>query len=120
MKENIVKLEEELRKAMLNGNVEKLDELIDDSLIFVAPNGAVISKDMDLNAHKTKIQQMSLLEPSQQQILTQENLFIVTVQMKVEGVFAETNISGNYRYLRVWKKTNDSYKIISGAVVQIV
>lgn len=120
MKNKIIKLEEELRQAMLNNDTDKLDELIDDSLVFIGPSGLIVSKNMDLEAHKTKIQKMTLLAPAEQKILIQDDLAIVTVQMNIEGSFAETTISGNYRYLRIWRKTNDSFKIISGAVVQII
>lgn len=118
MNDEIIKVEEELRLAMLNSNVEKLDELIADSLIFIAPQGEIITKQMDLDVQKNKIQQISQLISSEQQIQIYDNLAVVTVKMNIIGTFSGIDISGAYRYIRTWKKTNNKWQIIAGAVVQ--
>lgn len=120
MNEEIIKLEEELRLAMLVSDVEKLDKLISDSLIFIAPNGTVATKQMDLDVHKSGIQKMTKLTQSEQKIQVFDNCAIVTVKMELEGTIGEANISGNYRYIRTWAKTNTSWQVIAGAVVQII
>lgn len=119
MKNEIIKLEEELRQAMLAGDVEKLDDLIADSLLFIAPNGIIATKHMDLGAHKSGIQKMTKLSPSEQQIETYDNLAIVTVKMQIEGTYGGINISGDYRYIRTWSKIDNRWKIIAGSVVQM-
>ena len=44
MTDRIRELEERLRLAMLASNVSELDDLIDDELLFVGPDGHVYSK----------------------------------------------------------------------------
>lgn len=119
MKEEIIKLEEELRLAMLTGNVDKLNSLISDSLIFIAPQGEIVTKQMDLDVQKNKIQKMSELIPSEQQIMVNDNCAIVTVKMKITGTFNNIDISGNYRYIRTWQNINNYWQIVSGAVIQL-
>lgn len=119
MKEEIIKLEEELRLAMLTGNVDKLDSLISDSLIFIATQGEIVTKQMDLDVQKNKIQKMSELIPSEQQIMINDNCAIVTVKMKMIGTFSNIDISGIYRYIRTWQKINNHWQIVSGAVIQL-
>lgn len=119
MKEEIIKIEEELRQAMLTGDINKLDTLISDSLLFMAPNGVAATKQMDLNAHKSGIQKMTKLSPSEQQIETYDNLAIVTVKMQMEGTYGGTDISGDYRYIRTWAKINSHWQIVAGAVIQL-
>lgn len=119
MKETIIKLEEELRLAMLSNNVEKLNELIDDSLIFITPDGQKATKQMDLEAHKAKIQKMSALNPLEQEIQLYDNLAVVNVKMNIEGTYNDISISGLYRYMRVWINKNSIWKIVSGSVVKI-
>lgn len=117
----IIKLEEELRLAMLYSDVKKLDELIDDSLTFIIPDGKIITKQMDLNGHLSKIQTTEELSPSEQTVqVLDENCAIVTVNMRVIGSYNKIDISGNYRYLRIWKKINQNWKVVAGSVTQII
>lgn len=118
--DEIIKREEELRLAMIKSDVEKLDELIDESLVFVAPNGAVITKDMDLEGHKSGIQKITELLPSEQTMQLHDDCVVVTVKMDLTGTYNDTSISGQYRYIRVWSKFSDTWKVIAGSVVQIL
>jgi len=117
-REEIIKLEEELRLAMLSSDVEKLDTLIDDSLQFIAPDGNVTTKQMDLNVHKSKIQKMYELIPSEQTVQIYDSCAVVCVKMSLVGVYGPIDISGHYRYLRVWTKIGDTWKVVVGSVVK--
>lgn len=119
MKDIIVDLEEKLRLAMLSSDVEMLDQLISDELVFIAPNGSIASKKMDLAAHESGFQKITKLAPSEQKIHISDNFAVVTVKMQIEGTYADSNISGCYQYLRTWVKHNDSWQIISGAVIKL-
>lgn len=119
MNSEIIIKEEELRLAMINSNVAKLDKLIDDSLIFTGPDGSVATKTMDLEAHRNKIQKITELAPSEQVIKLHDNFAVVSVKMEMTGTFGETDISGKYRYLRVWTKIQDSWKVVAGSVTKI-
>ncbi len=63
MESEIIKLEEELRNAMLTSDVKKLDELIDDALIFSTPDGKIATKQMDLEAYQSKAQKILVFKP---------------------------------------------------------
>lgn len=119
MKKTIINLEEELRQAMLTNNIEKLDALIADSLVFVLPNGVVATKQMDLDSRKSGFTKMTKLSPSEQQIEIQNNFAIVTVKMELQGTYGDMVIDGSYRYIRTWAKNADKYQIISGSAVYI-
>lgn len=120
MKEEIIKLEEELRVAMIAADVDKLDELLADSLIFIAPQGEPITKQMDLEVQRNKIQKISELIPSEQKIELYNDFAVVTVKMQIKATFGEADISGTYRYIRTWAKSNNRWQIVAGAVVQII
>ncbi len=119
MKDKIIQLEEELRLAMLSNDVAKLNDLIDDSLVFIGPDGSVISKDMDLAAHRAKLQTMSELIPREQAINIHENFAVVTVILTIKGRYGEIDISGDYRYLRIWSRFGATFRIVSGSVSKI-
>lgn len=115
----IKRLEEELRLTMLNNDAEKLDELLDESLTFVIPNGQIITKAMDLDGYKSNIQTIEKLEPLEQTIQIHDNFAVVTVKTQTKGTYNKIDASGQYRYLRIWKKINNSWKIVAGSLAQI-
>lgn len=119
MESEIIKLEEELRLAMIASDVTKLDELISESLVFVAPNGYVVGKQDDLGAHRSGIQKISSLNPSEMTVQGYGDFYVVTVKMELVGTYGENSISGAYRYTRVWTKVSDKFQIVAGSVVQI-
>ena len=119
MNSEIIKLEEKLRHAMLNSDVKKLDELIDDSLIFTSPNGNIITKSMDLQVHRLKEQKITKLSPSEQVIQVHDNCVIVSVKMELVGTYNDISISGDYRYLRVWMQKSVGWKVVAGSVINI-
>lgn len=120
MKDEIIKKEEELRLAMLAGDVQKLDELIDDNLTFISPFGCMVTKQMDLNVHRTKAQVLTSLEPTEQTIDVRNNIVIVTVKMQLTGTYNKMDVSGKYRYMRIWQKIEDKWKIVAGSVLNVV
>lgn len=119
MESEIIKLEEELRLAMIASDVEKLNELISDSLVFVSPNGYVASKKDDLDAHRSGIQKITSLVPSEMIIQSYGDFFVVNVKMDLDGTFANQSITGAYRYTRIWTKVSDKFQIVAGSVVKI-
>lgn len=114
IRDEIIELEEVLRQAMLESHLEKLDRLIDESLVFTLPTGDIITKEMDLNSHRSGIQKLAQLEPSDQKIFIHDDVAIVTVKMRMAGSYDNNPFSGVYRYTRVWKKINKDWKIIAG------
>ena len=118
--EIIKKQEEILRNAMINSDVALLDELLSDDMLFVGPDGSAVTKDVDISAHKSKIQKMTSIVQSEQKIKKyDEETYTVAVKCEVKGTFDDIKIDGNYSYLRVWKKENEKFRIIAGSVFKI-
>jgi hypothetical protein len=112
----IKKLEEELRLAMLESNVEILDKLIADTLVFTLPNGDTANKQMDLHAHNSGFQKLNKLSQYDQQIQLYDNFAVVTVKVELNGKYGDDSISGNYCYTRIWSKLNDRWQVVAGHV----
>jgi hypothetical protein len=58
--------EAELRRAMLAGDVAGLERMIDETLIFTTQTDAVITKQADLEAHRSGTLRLSTLNPSEE------------------------------------------------------
>lgn len=119
MIEEIIQLEEKLRQAMLTNDIYMLHQLINEDLAFITPDGNVANKEMDLQAHKAKLQVITEIVPSEQNIIINNNTATVNVKMQIVGTFGNVDISGIYRYLRIWKQINNNWQIIAGSVTKI-
>ncbi|REC40079.1 nuclear transport factor 2 family protein [Chryseobacterium sp. 5_R23647] len=118
-REDIIEAENKLFSAQLVSNVDILDQLLHDDLLAVAPTGQIITKEMDLNSHKAKtmIIENASIEIDDIKITGDTALSIVT--MTAKGSIMETPLEGKFRYFRVWKRFDDSLKIIGASFMQL-
>lgn len=109
LESEIADAEERLRLAMLTSDVSALDELLASSLVFTNHLGQRLSKDEDLLAHQSGALTISSLESSDQQITSVDsNVAIVSVRFQVCGKYAGQPADGDFRFTRVWAKSQDS------------
>lgn len=117
--EEIIDCENRLLEAMKRGDLTVLEELIHDDLIFNIPTGQTITKAMDLDNYRLGILIVSEIISTDQIIATIEDTVIVTVTLHLKANYADQLIDGKFRYLRVWKEFNGSWKVIAGSGFQI-
>lgn len=115
----ILDCETKLLEAMKTGNIQVLDELIHDDLVFNIPTGQTITKEMDIENYKSGILKISDLTVIDQMIKSTDDISIVTVIIHLKGKYGEQIIDGKFRYLRIWKLFDNSWKIIAGSGFQI-
>ncbi len=107
--------EEQLRQAMLMSDVSALDQLLAPDLVFTNHLGQTMTKQDDLDAHKSGTLQIKKILLTDQDIKIVGGLAIVTVQAFIIGVFAGEKSEHNFRFTRVWSKSeNNSWQIITG------
>jgi len=103
----IKKHEEQLKEAMLQSNVEELDRLLADDLIFTNHLGHIMTKQDDLDAHRSKIIKINAITLSEQKIKLDYKIAIVTVKAHIVGSFNNQKSENNFRFTRVWRETSD-------------
>ena len=108
--------EEALRTAMLASDVATLDELIDDDLLFIGPDGNVLSKEDDLSVHRSGLQRIARLNFLDQRVRAKQTVASVSVLAFVSGVFKGHAFQGQFRYLRVWHRTSSGWRVVAGSV----
>ena len=111
---SVKECEEELRLAMLAGNVDALSELIDDDLAFTDPSGNVLTKADDLAAHRSGALKVERLELFASKLHAVGPMVLVTTKAKLEGRFHETAFSGVFAYTRLWSLSNGRWRIRVG------
>jgi ketosteroid isomerase-like protein len=115
----IANLEEQLRQAMLQSDADRLDTLIDEKLLFVSPDGQLLSKAQDLENYRSGAQRITRLEVLGQDIRASEGVAIVTVLALIAGDFLGQAFQGRFRYLRVWQQTAGGWRIVAGSVAML-
>jgi len=117
---SLLACEAALRKAQLTSNVEELDRLVDDALVFTGPNGAVYGKQDDLDAHRRGLIRITRLDPSEERIQRFGNIAVVSVRMEMSGTFEGAPFAGPFRYTRVWRAHEDGWRIVAGHVSAVL
>ena len=120
LKNQIIKLEERLRRAMLASDVTVLDELIAPNIIITNHLGELLVKQDDLIAHESGLFKINQLQPSEQHIQIHNNTAIVSVRMQVSGSYNDSPVNGDFRYTRVWAVSEDGNWQIIAAHIGIV
>jgi ketosteroid isomerase-like protein len=119
MTSNIDALEERLRRAMLDRDIEVLESLIADGLIFVSQTGAMLTKEADLQMHRSGLLRLIALEPSERRVESFEHTAVVSVRMHVVGEYDGATFAGTYRYLRVWAQVDGRWQVVAGQATQV-
>jgi ketosteroid isomerase-like protein len=102
VKAQIVDAEGRLRAAMLNSDVDTLDELLAPELIFTNHFGHLLGKEDDLAAHRSGMLKVKDLSPSEQHIRFAGDVVIVSVRVQLSGTYDGNPANGDFRFTRVW------------------
>lgn len=118
-KDQILKLEDELAKAIQSSNNYTLDKLLHTDLLFISPNGETITKEMDLAFHRSGTMVVEELNPAIEQINLIENTAVVVVVYDTKGKMLGNPIQGRFRYIRIWSSFDGNLKVIGGSCIQL-
>lgn len=77
----IVACEQQLYTAQLSSDVALLQELLSDELVFVSPSGEIITKQMDLELHRSGGMKVTSLEPQELEIRISESPKLVKIRL---------------------------------------
>jgi len=111
----IVYAEKELLSAMKEGNIDMLDTLLHEDLLFNIPTGQTITKDMDLANYRSGGMKIDEITASDQEISLIDNVAIVSVLVEMKGTYIDHSLDGKYKIIRVWKLVGSQLKVIAGS-----
>lgn len=117
----IVDLERRLRRAQLDADVQALDGLISEDLLFAGPDGALATKAQDLQAHASLAVRFVSHEPEELRVRrVGEGCAIVSLRARLAVEVGGAPVSGVYRYTRVWAREGDGAWRVAGGHVSAV
>mgnify|MGYP002777786470 CR=1 FL=1 len=110
----VLELEHQLVEGIKTSNVNLLDRLLHDDLLFITPDGQVLKKETDLAAHRAGTMVVYELTPTVERITLFGDTAVVVVVYETKGKMLGEPIEGKFRYLRVWKRVGEGLKVIGG------
>ncbi|AOK36695.1 nuclear transport factor 2 family protein [Burkholderia cenocepacia] len=109
-----------LRTAMLSNDVEALDALLDDDLVFTAPTGQVISKEDDLTTHRAKLLHLDTLDVLERGACAIDEMILTTTRATLAGHFDGAAFAGTFAYTRVWRRSGAHWRVVAGHASQVM
>lgn len=106
-------IEEQWRNAMLNNNVGDMDKLMADDYIAITANGTIETKAQALAARKAGTLRITKIDLSDSKIRIYGDTAVVTSRAEINGKNGASDISGHYRYTRVYNYRLGQWKIVS-------
>jgi ketosteroid isomerase-like protein len=113
-KHEIDQLEQNWRDAIMHRNVQAMDGLLADDYVAITANGMLQSKEQTLANLKSGVLHFDTLELSDRKVRFYGQTALVTSKAEVRGNRADGEISGSYRYTRVYvRDATGAWKIVS-------
>lgn len=117
--DQVLEQENKLYKAIKDGNVSMLDELLHRDLLFIIPSGEVITKEVDLKTYQDGALKIDELTPNTENLNIIDDVAVITLTMKLKGKYNDVAFEASYRYIRFWKKFVDGIKVVGGSGIAI-
>jgi ketosteroid isomerase-like protein len=110
----IDQLEDSWRNAILKSNTAAMDRLLAEDYLAITDSGLVQTKAQTLANLKSGRMHMASLNVSDRKVRFYGRTAVVTSLAAVQATTSEGNISGNYRYTRVYARDSAGiWKIVS-------
>jgi ketosteroid isomerase-like protein len=114
VRHQIERLESAWNNAVLHGNTTAMDGLLADDYMAITPSGILQSKEQALASLRTGTVHFSSLSVSDRKIRLYGSTALVTSRAEVKGTGPEGDMSGSYRYTRVYvKDARGVWRIVS-------
>lgn len=118
----ILAAEAELRRAVLERDVDALGRLLADDVRFVGPDGSIVDKAKDLETHRSGAMRVvryePLEEPEVHSIAPEVYRLLTRIDVAVE--IAGVRHEGRYLYTRIYVRRNGHPQIVLAQAVPAV
>lgn len=110
----IFRLEDVWRNAVMHRDVQAMDDLLSDDYIAISSTGMIQSKQQTLDSLRSGVVHINTLVPSDRKVRFYGHTAVVTSRAEVKGSVGEGDMSGNFRYTRVYARNEQNvWKIVS-------
>src|ERR1700692_2463591 len=106
-------LELDWRQAQLSNNVSEVDRLLADDYLGINANAALETKADELTRRRSGTLKITQLDLSDIKVRIYGDTAVVTSKAELVGKNGDRDISGRFRYTRVYSNRDGQWKIVS-------
>ena len=106
-------LESDWRQAQLTNNLSLVDRLLADDYLGISANGTLETKADELSRRRNGALKITQLELSDIKVRIYGDTAVVTSKADLVGKNGDRDISGRYRYTRVYSNRDGQWRIVS-------
>ncbi len=109
----VLKLEQQWEDALLKSDVAALEKIYDDSLIYTHSSGGVDNKSVYVGNIKSGVTKYQSMKRDDIKVNVYGNTALVTCHWEVHVLARGNKIDTNARYLHVYVKQKDGWKMVA-------
>lgn len=109
----IESLEMAWRRAVVDDDIPAMDNLLADDYVGITANGTIEDKTEAIAQRKSGTLRITTLNLDDLKIRLYGEIAVVTSIAELQGANGENDISGKYRYTRVYNRRLGAWKIVS-------
>ncbi|WP_150133054.1 nuclear transport factor 2 family protein [Acidisarcina polymorpha] len=106
-------LEMQWRQAQIDNDITVMDHLLADDYVGISANGTIETKSQVIAQRKAGTLKITQLDLDDLKVRLYGDTAVVTSKAELQGVNGQSDISGKYRYTRVYNRRLGQWKIIS-------
>lgn len=105
-------LENRLLAAMVHSDIEALDSLIADSLIFINHAGQKVTKAQDLEMHSSGLIHIQDITRESFNSCEYRNCLVVDTCVSIMGTYDGQSANGRFHHLRTWAVIDERWQVV--------
>lgn len=118
-KNEVINQENRLYQAIIRRNIDTLEKLLHNDLLFIIPSGEVITKEIDLKTYRDGALKVDEITPKIETLNIIDDVAVIVLVMELKGSYNTEPFEAKYRYIRFWKQFNDGIKVIGGSGIAV-
>lgn len=105
--------EQKLQAAVRSGDSEALDQLLDDRVRYTGPDGRVLTKADDLEAHRSGALAVAVFDQQDLQVTVVGSTGITLVLAGLQGTAGGQPFAAHLQYTRTWVYADDAWRVLA-------
>ncbi len=106
-------VEQQLQSAVRSGDVEALDRLLDDRVVYTGPDGRSLTKEEDLEAHRSRTLVVESFDQEDLQVTVAGTTGITRVLATLQGTAAGQPFAARLQYTRTWVHAEGAWRVLA-------
>ncbi len=111
--------EDKLLEAMKGGDIQTLNLLLHNNLLFHIPSGEIVTKALDIEYYHSGKMKVNDIRVRDRVISTVDDVSVVSSTIELYAKYMDHAIDGMFKYLRVWRLNGEVWQVIAGSAIQI-